>query len=49
VLNTRIGGYSEDNGPLPAQFSAVDQTSQVIRLGSDMRYASLSGVRWQWV
>jgi uncharacterized protein YhjY with autotransporter beta-barrel domain len=45
VTHSRIGSYVENNGPTPAQFSTIDQTVQITRLGVEGRQLIGPG-RW---
>ncbi len=47
LSRAHIDGYTENNGPVPAQFDDIDDTARTLRLGSDARY-SFSADTWTW-
>ncbi|MGL5167813.1 MAG: autotransporter domain-containing protein [Afipia sp.] len=47
VSTVRFGSYTETGGPFPAQFDALRETVQTVRLGADVRY-TFAPRNWAW-
>jgi outer membrane autotransporter protein len=47
ITTLRTNGYTETNGPFPAQIEGFTDTAKISRLGADVRYTFAPG-KWIW-